>query len=168
MPDNRTRIPRTCEQCGKTFAARLSNVARGWGKFCSRECSTQSQRGSGSTQWNGGRYVSPEGYVMLNLTDRRNVAEHRYVMEQFLGRALSPDEHVHHINGVKTDNRIENLQIVSPSEHMRLHAPGQHRVRRWAFKHDRCIECGTTDQRHQGHGMCGSCYWKWYYTKGGS
>ncbi len=46
---------------------------------------------------------------------------HRYVMEEYLGRRLSREEHVHHINHDKKDNRIENLQIISNSEHGKLH-----------------------------------------------
>ena len=43
------------------------------------------------------------------------------VMEQFLGRPLLREEHIHHKNGNKLDNRIENLQIMSNSEHLKLH-----------------------------------------------
>ncbi|HET8777943.1 MAG TPA: HNH endonuclease [Candidatus Limnocylindria bacterium] len=46
---------------------------------------------------------------------------HRAVMELALGRPLRSDEHVHHINEVKTDNRPENLEVVSPAEHVRRH-----------------------------------------------
>ena len=50
------------------------------------------------------------GYVMINV-NRRRTAEHRYVMEQVIGRELRGDENVHHINGVRDDNRPENLEL---------------------------------------------------------
>lgn len=51
------------------------------------------------------------------------IDKHRLIMQLHLGRVLLPTEHVHHINGDKLDNRIENLQLLSQSDHSKLHAP---------------------------------------------
>lgn len=52
----------------------------------------------------------------------KRVPEHRAVVEELLGITLQNDQVVHHINGDKTDNRPENLQILDWKEHSRLHA----------------------------------------------
>lgn len=78
-------------------------------------------RGHGAT-WKGGRHKSGE-YIRVMKKDHPYanrfgyVLEHRLVMEQILGRYLLKSEHVHHINGIKTDNCSENLKLVSPANH---------------------------------------------------
>lgn len=77
--------------------------------------------GPANGSWKGGRIKHPSGYMMVwvhpnspfaSMRIRTGyVMEHRYVMAQALGRVLLREESVHHINGDKTDNRLENLQL---------------------------------------------------------
>lgn len=57
-----------------------------------------------------------DGYRRRSVPGRGIVREHRFVMESLLGRALLPHEDVHHINGVRDDNRPENLELWSSSQ----------------------------------------------------
>lgn len=81
--------------------------------------------GANHPNWGGGRFKHTGGYISVSVGHGVVRLEHRVVMEKHLGRRLSSGEHVHHINGDKTDNRIENLELMSHSEHNRIHAIDQ-------------------------------------------
>ena len=69
--------------------------------------------------YHGYVFVYKPDHPMANTKGR--VPEHRLVMAEHLGRTLLPTEHIHHRNGITTDNRIENLVLLSGSEHSREH-----------------------------------------------
>jgi len=63
----------------------------------------------------------PDGYKGKTYIGGRYVYEHRFLIEQKIGRLLKKEEIIDHINGNKLDNRIENLQILSPIAHNKKH-----------------------------------------------
>jgi len=88
---------------------------------------SQQGRGPDAIGWKGGRVLDAAGYTLLFMPDHPHavgsyILEHRYVMEQVLGRYLETDnEVVHHKNGDITDNRPENLEVMTMGEHSRYH-----------------------------------------------
>jgi YHS domain-containing protein len=78
--------------------------------------------------WRGGITKNSRGYIEVLKPNHPfshksgYIQEHRYIMEQAIGRYLKPEEVIHHINGIKTDNRIENLMLFkNSSEHTKYH-----------------------------------------------
>ena len=90
-------------------------VRKGWFKRGHKLCKRENH-----PNWKGGFYLLG-GYKVILVSKGRYVQEHRQVMKQAIGRSLAVDEIVHHINGNKVDNRIENLQLMKNSEHWYHH-----------------------------------------------
>lgn len=96
-----------CEKCGKEFWVSKSKEKYHHPKFCSRICWNPIEKGMA---------ISIDGYYVIC-----GIKVHRTMMENKIGRKLLSSEIVHHKNGNKLDNRLKNLQIVSRSEHNKIH-----------------------------------------------
>lgn len=110
--------------CGSKNIVDGCNLKNGGTKSCGclkREIAS-ARRGNLNPLWKGGRRKNKNGYidVLVSPGSDRYVPEHRMIMEQHLGRPLFPDETVHHRNGLRDDNRLENLELKASS-----HGKGQ-------------------------------------------
>lgn len=91
------------------------------------------QRGAGNHAWKHGVRANTKGYVWRWVPDhpdadyRGRVLEHRLVMEEAIGRRLTTVEVVHHINRVRCDNSLDNLQLLpNQAAHALLHQEDQY------------------------------------------
>lgn len=122
-----------CKNCSKTFLKRdYKSCAI---KFCSRLCAnlfnasklSKNRKGNLNPMYGKkpanykGGHLTSDGYRCLIINNRK-VREHRYIMEKHLDRKLLDNEDVHHIDGNKINNNINNLQVIEHGEHKRLHA----------------------------------------------
>lgn len=108
---------KVCEQCGQEFAKRPKEAYWQYDvrRFCSRRCRGLFE----NPRLPDSEYVAR--YRTINTPDGRRIQEHRWVMEQHIGRPLRRSEQVHHRNHNRLDNRIENLELVSSAEHGMRH-----------------------------------------------
>lgn len=101
-----------CKYCNKKFYSTRND-------FCSKKCVYEYKKKNYIHRpYDEGDYkaIYIEGY-----NKRGNAKLHRYIMEQYLGRKLTNNEVVHHIDGNKQNNNINNLKVMTRGEHSRLH-----------------------------------------------
>jgi hypothetical protein len=140
--DSDERNKFVCENCGKEQhrARKAQSGGRIYReqKYCSYECKVEAQKKKAQQKFESGGYKKHakkrDGYVWVTIPElSRNggakaILEHRYVMSKHLGRDLLPEETVHHINGIRSENQIENLELFSSR-----HGPGQRVVDKVQF-----------------------------------
>ena len=98
------RVRWTCRTCGKEESRSPSRAAA---IYCSNECANSAE---------APRFVLDSNGYLVAPWKGGIIREHRWVLEAHLGRPLEPHENVHHINGNRTDNRLENLELWSTSQ----------------------------------------------------
>jgi len=124
-------IKTICKYCGKSIDKYPCQIKKY--NFCCREhFRLYLKVGQNNTNWKGGRRIDNFGYIKLWINAdnpffsmaskyHNEILEHRLVMAKHLGRCLESWEQVHHKNGIKTDNRIENLELIDNIQHSHFH-----------------------------------------------
>jgi hypothetical protein len=111
---NRKLENKICLECKKEFRPKRNNS-----KYCSRKCMWVNNGGHNKKTegwWKNARgYI--EGFVWINENTQIRIKQHRWIMEKHLSRKLLKTEDVHHINGIKSDNRLENLELIDHGKH---------------------------------------------------
>ncbi|MHB8727564.1 MAG: HNH endonuclease signature motif containing protein [Sulfuricaulis sp.] len=105
------KVKVACGFCGRSLLRSPSKAARKH-VFCDKTCHLRYK--SKGCVCNGYRLITVSG---------KQVLEHRWIVEQHLGRKLIASENVHHINGNKLDNRLSNLTVMSRRDHSIHHTP---------------------------------------------
>jgi len=122
-----------CPDCGKERWVQLGRAKIQHSYVLCRSCSNrlkmESRKFDKSPCWKGGRITDYLGYILIKLrpndffysmTHNGYIKEHRLVMAKHLGRCLHSWEIIHHKNHIRSDNRLENLQLIGDDGHKQM------------------------------------------------
>lgn len=109
-----------CKQCDSIFRRSQCEIARGRIHYCSPKCSGLAHTGVNSPTYKRGYFLNSYGYKRIRVGNTYKY-EHRHLVEEALGRTLTNDEDVHHIDGDKLHNTLSNLEVLSKANHARKH-----------------------------------------------
>ncbi|MGC5042495.1 hypothetical protein ACLQ16_04160 [Streptomyces albidoflavus] len=122
------QVTRNCDECGTEYTRSPSTA----GRFCSKNCEHRHRTG------NGKGYVNADGYRVISQGGGKSAkAEHRLRIEELIGRPLLPTETVHHVNGIRHDNRTDGPLVMD--ERGRLRSGN---LELWSHAHPRGQEIG--------------------------
>lgn len=119
LKSKRKGIRVECAQCQRSLVVSIGRLVKKKNSFCSVPCQKTFFKTNPPRKAEGFWYEN--GYRVLWLGNGRFKKEHIHVMERKIGRPLRRDEVVHHVNRVRDDNRLENLQLMTRSEHTSIH-----------------------------------------------
>ena len=127
-----------CEYCNECRWVRVNKKGEPYSK-CHAACANSKrmagQKGDKSIAWHGGISVRPDGYVKLynpnypRADSNGYVLEHIYIWEQVNNRQLPDSWVIHHLNGIKNDNRPENLLALPEKKHRLVLSEKSKRIR---------------------------------------
>jgi len=119
-PKKRTGKNYNCILCKKEFYVQKWRIERGDVKYCSRSCLAKHKLPAFTKIHGFKKSGKPPHKYKHIIINGKKIREHRHIMQEHLGRKLESWEHVHHINDDSSDNRIENLIVLSNSEHQKI------------------------------------------------